>query len=71
MNEITIVADVIGNLVVREGKLPNARHEWQADGLSVYIRGRFSVTLYATAANLLISYCQERHIPTHTIRRVK
>jgi len=71
MSEITIVRDAIGNMMVTQGREPKSRLEWSADGLQIYLRGRFPMGVYEKAANLAISECQSRHINTFSLRRTK
>ena len=69
-NEITISSDALGNLNVSNVREAYSRLEWTADGLRIYLRGRFSTKLYASAANLAINECQARHISSFSLRRV-
>lgn len=68
--EITIWRDAIGNIGVTEAIEPRARLEWTACGWSIFLRGKFPPLAYAQAANVMMNYLIERHVPAISIRRV-
>lgn len=68
--EHTIIINQYNSLVLVDGKMPHARLEWHADGHNFYLRGKFSGNRYELAANIVLSWCIERHINTSAIRRV-
>lgn len=68
--EHTVRIDALGNMFIDDIRLPNARKEWYVDGHTFYLRGSFAGSRYEKAANLVICWCQQRHINTFNLRRI-
>ena len=72
MRLITII-NRYGCLSVAEGQEDASRLEWRDNtrALEVYIKGAFTPTEYAQAANLALNVCIGMHIPAVALKRVK
>jgi len=69
-SDITVWLDAIGNIGITESREKQSRLEWQAPGFDIYKRGRFSITQYEAATNIVLNYLIERHVPAIAMRRV-
>lgn len=59
-------------LTLEEGKSGKPHElEYRGAGLNVFMTGSYKPAQFSAAMNLINNFCEERHIPLHSIRRVK
>ena len=59
-----------GFIICKDGQARGSRLEFEAPGLQVWIKGRFSDIEYDTSHNLAVQVCCEMRIPVIALRRV-